>query len=76
MASDIKMEVVCVLCPIYQDLKKETVGNASKRNANTLDGCRQIYGHSVLKCHKSAIDWWKSSKLKTIKEISMPKPEL
>ena len=56
MASDIKMEVVCVLCPMYQDWKKETVGNASKRNANTLEGCRQIYEHSVSKCHKSAID--------------------
>ena len=36
MASDVKMEVVCVLCPLYQDWKKETVGNASKRSANTL----------------------------------------
>ena len=76
MASDIKMEVVCVLCPMYQDWKKETMGNASKRNANTLEGCRQIYEHSVSKCHKSAIDWWKSNKVKTIKEISMPKPEI
>ena len=76
MASDVKMEVVCVLCPVYQDWKKETVGNASKRNANTLEGCRQIYEHSVSKCHKSAIDWWKSSKLKTMKEIPIPKPEI
>ena len=36
MASDVKMEALCVLCPIYQDWKKETMGNASKRNANTL----------------------------------------
>ena len=40
VAPDVKMEVVCVLCPIYQDWKKETVGNASKRNAYTLGGCR------------------------------------
>ena len=57
MASDVKMKVVCVLCPVYQDCKKETVGNTSKRNANTLEGCRQIYEHSVSKCHKSATDW-------------------
>ena len=76
LASDVKMEVVCVLCSIYQDWKKETVGNASKRNANTLEGCRQIYEHSVLKCHKSAIDWWKLNKLKTMKEILIPNPEI
>ena len=56
-----------MLCPMYQDWKKETVGNASKRNANTLEGCRQIYEHSVPKFYKSAIDWWKSNKLKTMK---------
>ena len=52
------------------------MGNASKGNANTLKECRQIYEHSVSKCHKSAIDWWKSNKVKTIKEISMPKTEI
>ena len=65
-----------MLCFMYQDWKKETVGNASKRNENTLEGFRQIYEHSVSKCHKLAIDWWKSNKVKTIKEISMPKPEI
>ena len=54
--SDVKMEVACVLCAIYQDWKQETVGNASKRNANTLERCQQIYEHTVSKCHKSAID--------------------
>ena len=39
MACNVKREVVCVLCPIYQDWKKETVGNFSKRNVNTLEGC-------------------------------------
>ena len=67
MASDVKMVIVLVLCPMYQDRKKETVGNASKRNANTLEGCRQFYEHSVSKFYKSAIDWWKSNKLKTMK---------
>ena len=57
-------------------LEKETVGNASKRNANTLEGCQQIYEHSVSKCHKSAIDWYKSNKLKIMKEIPMPNPEV
>ena len=28
------------------------------------------------KCHKSAIGWWKSNKLKTMKEIPMPNPEI
>ena len=76
MASNVNMEFGCVLCPIYQDWKKETVGNASKGNAYTLKGCRQIYEHSVSKCQKSAVDWWKSNKLKTMKEIPMPKPEI
>ena len=76
VTSDVKMEVVCVLCPIYQDWEKETVGNASKRNANILEGCQQIYEHSVLKCHKSAIDLWKLNKLKTMKEILMPNPDI
>ena len=57
MASDNKMEVVCVLCLMYQDWKKEEVGNASKMNENTLEECRQIYEHSVVKCHKSATEW-------------------
>ena len=65
-----------MLCPAHQDWKKETLGNASKRNANTFEGCLQIYEHSVSKCHKSATDSWKSSKLKTMKEIPMPKPEI
>ena len=52
MASNVNMEFGCVLCPIYQDWKKETVGNASKGNAYTLKGCRQIYEHSVSKCQK------------------------
>ena len=69
MASDVKMEVVCMVCPVYQDRKKEAVGN-------TLEGCQQIHEHSVSKCHKSAIDWWKSSKLKTMEEIPIPKPEI
>ena len=60
----------------WEDWKKEEVGNASKMNENTLEGCRQIYEHSVAKCHKSATEWWKSNKVKTIKEISMPKPEI
>ena len=52
------------------------MGNALKKHENTLEGFRQIYEHSVSKCHKLAIDWWKSNKIKTIKEISMPKPEI
>ena len=76
MASDANREVVCVLCPVYQDWKKETVGNASKRNANTLEGCQQIYENSLSKCHESSRNWGKSSKLKTIKEIAMSKPEI
>ena len=35
MAFAVKMKVFCVLCLVYQDWKKETVGNASKSNANT-----------------------------------------
>ena len=38
MDSDVKMEVACVLCPMYQYWKKGTMGNASKMNANTLEG--------------------------------------
>ena len=52
------------------------MGNTSKRNANTLKGCQQIYEHSVSKYHKSAIDWWKSNEFKTMKEIPISNPEI
>ena len=48
MASDVKMEVVCVLCPMYQDWKKETVGNVSKRNAEGCDKSMSILCQNVI----------------------------
>ena len=71
MASDNKVEVKCAICQPYCDWLRET-GDRDKvmsRIPGILQGCQQIYKHSISKFHKSAIDWWQCNKVDKPKEI-------
>ena len=62
-----KMDVKCELCYSHHIWEDETVGRSTTRSTELIQGCRQVYEHSITKSHALAVNWWESNDARNVK---------